>query len=101
MCRMPIHQLGAAYHSERAIAQRLGLVRYPCGCIRCHGGIHQRTETVAKHHRKYGRDPHMRHPLLVSYTRFFYCIFIDSCLIPPHRACENLVAKHYSPLLRL
>ena len=56
---------GSAYHIERAIALRQGFGEYPCACRRCCGGRVCSTALVAAHHRKYGRDPFLRYPLLV------------------------------------
>lgn len=65
MVRPP--RLGEAYHIERALAARQGILRYPCGCEKCHGFKTQLVLTVEKHHRKYGRDITLDEPLLVSF----------------------------------
>ncbi|KAG0592135.1 hypothetical protein KC19_1G228000, partial [Ceratodon purpureus] len=57
-------RLAPAYHIERSICLRLGLIEYPCACQKCRGGRIRRVLTVAKHHRKYGRDPFLSYPVL-------------------------------------
>lgn len=59
-------RLGQAYHIERALASRQGIGRYPCGCLLCHGFKTQSIQRVETHHRRYGRDPALDEPLLVS-----------------------------------
>ncbi|KAG0595808.1 hypothetical protein M758_UG199500 [Ceratodon purpureus] len=53
-----------AYHIERGIAAQSGLPEYPCACTRCKGGQIRKVETVATHHRRYGQDPSLPHPIL-------------------------------------
>ncbi|KAG0594356.1 hypothetical protein M758_UG070100 [Ceratodon purpureus] len=44
---------------------RLGLSQYPCGCRRCRGARVRKVETVGRHHRRYGRDFYLPHPVLI------------------------------------
>ncbi|KAG0504704.1 hypothetical protein M758_N024800 [Ceratodon purpureus] len=57
-------RLCAAFHIERSIANRLGLPEYPCACARCRGGRVRMSQTVVRHHRLFGRDDHLPHPVL-------------------------------------
>ena len=56
----------AAYHIERSIATRLGLLEYPCACTRCRGARIKKIEMVARHHRLHGRDRYLLYPVLVN-----------------------------------
>lgn len=65
-----------AYHIERSIANRLGLVQYPCACTRCRGGRVKKVEVIARHHNRHGRDPYLIYPTMVSYSLFnFFPVF--------------------------
>ncbi|KAG0573995.1 hypothetical protein KC19_VG227100 [Ceratodon purpureus] len=61
---MTRRRLSPAYHIERSIATQLGLAEYPCACQRCMGGRLRLIATIARHHKAYGRDPLLPHPVL-------------------------------------
>ncbi|KAG0575331.1 hypothetical protein KC19_VG337500 [Ceratodon purpureus] len=57
-------RLVPAFHIERSIANRSRLPEYLCACSTCKGGRIRKVETIAKHHRLYGRDRSLPHPIL-------------------------------------
>ena len=59
-------RMAAAFHLERSTATRMGVTEYPCACPRCRGAGMQSTKTISRHHRRFGRDPYLPHPVLVS-----------------------------------
>ena len=64
----------AAYHIERSIAISEGLTQYPCACRLCCGARTRRFDTIARHHRKNGRDPFLPYPVIVSWFHIRSCL---------------------------
>ena len=61
----------AAYHIERSIASREGLTQYPCACRACCGVRVRKFDTIARHHRKNGRDPFLPYPVIVRFLALY------------------------------
>ena len=57
--------LSTAYHIERSVASRRGLLEYLCACKSCRGSKVLKVDTVARHQRLHGRDPYFQYPVLV------------------------------------
>lgn len=62
-------RLGASFHIERGVARRMQVTEYPCACRRCHGARIMGGYMITRHHRRYGRDPFLPHPVLVSHLQ--------------------------------
>ena len=63
---MRIRRIDAVFHIKVSISRRMGIPEYPCACSRCKGGRIRKPETIKKHHRRYGRDIFLPHPVIVS-----------------------------------
>jgi hypothetical protein len=72
----------AAYHIERSIASTEGLTEYPCACRACCGAKIRKFHTIARHHRKNGRDPFLPYPVIVSHLDQKLWFHIVVCFFP-------------------
>lgn len=93
-CRMAA-RLNSAYHIECSIANRLGLVEYPCACTWCRGSQVKKVNVVANHHSKNGRDPYLMYPVMVSDSSEWHIASIIDVFSSSH-----LLHRNVSTLLR-